>query len=143
VSHEQPTEGTIPPRRSRSRVLAEYRRVRQIKGESFRRWFNSRDLDLIVWFDPRGRISGFQLCYDQGSDQRALTWFRDKGYAHNRVDDGEDRPGGIKMTPILVADGVFERDRIVELFTAESAEIDPAVVELVGRKLREYPGPRG
>jgi hypothetical protein len=140
MSGQQSVDGALPPRRSRSRVLVEYRNTRQIAGESFRRWFSSRRLDLIVWYSPDNEISGFQLCYGEGPHGRALTWFRGKGYAHNRVDDGDDSFGGMKMTPILVPDGAFDRDSILESFSAESREIPVTVADFVTRKLEEYNG---
>lgn len=140
---EHPSAGPLPPpRRSRSRILLELRGVRQIPGESSRRWFYSRTFDLIVWYAETKMVLGFQLCYRQGTDEeRAITWREGEGFAHNRVDDGESCIGHTKMTPILAADGVFDRDAVLELFRAESNEMAPDVVKLVIEKLGEYEGP--
>ena len=54
-------------------MLAEVEHVRQRAGEPRRRWFASDDLDLIVWLDEADRFVGFQLCYDKGRSERALT----------------------------------------------------------------------
>jgi hypothetical protein len=121
-------------------VLVEYRNVRQIRGEGHRRWFSDEYFDLIVWYEgwSRSRISGFQLCYDRGVYERALTWRRDHGFSHEKVDTGENRPGGIKSTPILVADGVFDREGVAARFRESSRGIDPDVADLVLDKLAEY-----
>ena len=119
-------------------MLTETPNVRQVENEHFRRWFTDEFFDLIVWIDDTGVISGFQLCYDVGRNERALTWKRDHGYHHNGVDSGEDGPGIGKMTPILVADGEFNRHTIVSRFIAEAIEIDPDIYEFVVEKLREY-----
>ena len=42
-------------------MLKEYTHVRQIQGESKRRWFSDRYFDLIVWFGEQDEIVGFQL----------------------------------------------------------------------------------
>ena len=119
-------------------MLQEVRHVRQIPGEPFRRWFSDNTFDLIVWHDADHHVTGFQLCYREGVDHKALTWQRDSGFTHKRVDDGEGRPFRPKMTPILVPDGVFERDHVLTLFQKESKEINPHVVRIVTQRIREY-----
>jgi hypothetical protein len=121
-------------------MLVEYRDVRQIRGEGHRRWFADEYFDLIVWYDGRGRsrISGFQLCYDRSAYERALTWRRDGGFSHERVDSGEDRTGSLKSTPILVADGVFDREGVASRFREASRGIEADIADLVLRKLAEY-----
>ena len=43
----------------------EHLNVRQIPGESKRRWFHSENFDLIVWLSGDQGFSGFELCYDE------------------------------------------------------------------------------
>lgn len=119
-------------------MLRELRDVRQIEGEHRRRWFSDAFFDLIVWVDDGGEIVGFQLCYDKESRQRALTWKAPSHYIHTGVDDGENRPGRYKGTPILVADGAFDRTTIGERFRRAATAIDPAIAELVHAKLLAY-----
>ena len=80
-------------------MLKEYLQVRQIEGESKRRWFSDDYFDLIVWFDEQDEITGFQLCYDIHHVQRAVTWQKDSGFSHHKIDDGENRPGKAKASP--------------------------------------------
>jgi hypothetical protein len=124
-------------------VLVEYRNVRQIRGEGHRRWFSDDYFDLIVWYDSprRGRshITGFQLCYDRGGYERALTWMRDRGFSHEKVDTGEGRgSGNMKATPILVADGVFDSGQVADRFREASKGLDPDIADLVLDRLAEY-----
>jgi hypothetical protein len=125
-------------------VLAEYESVRQIRGEGHRRWFADEYFDLIVWSDrpgtDRSHITGFQLCYDRSGYERALTWTRDHGYSHEKVDTGESGPGGLKSTPILVADGFFDGAQVAMRFREASKGIDPDIADLVLDKLAECPG---
>ena len=116
-------------------MLTELGDVRQVEGEHRRRWFMDSFFDLIVWLDQGDAIVGFQLCYDKEGDQRALTWKAPDSYTHAAVDDGENRPGRYKATPILVADGAFDHTAIAERFRAESAAVDPAIAAFVYEKL--------
>jgi len=47
-------------------MLREVPNVRQIKGESKRRWFSDDYFDLIIWLDETDEIVGFQLGRDRG-----------------------------------------------------------------------------
>ena len=110
----------------------------QKKGEPHRRWFADEFFDLLVWEDENGEIAGFQLSYDKNRDQHTLTWEKQTGYHHYKVDDGESRPGKFKASPILFADGVFEYDKISERFKINSQEIDKIVSSFVYHKLKNY-----
>jgi hypothetical protein len=125
----------------REESLIEVPRCRQIPDEPRRRWFCSRTLDLIVWYSEDDRIVGFQLCYDDGTDRHSLTWTEDCGYRHHRIDEGEGKPGRHKMTPILIPDGIFDKDRVLTLFDAHSQAIDSQIKETVRQRLLEYSQP--
>jgi len=120
-------------------MLSEIRNARQIAGEGRRRWFTDDFFDLIVWYGDGEAPIGFQLCYDKKERERALTWTIEHGYQHNRIDSGEI-PGHAKMTPIIIADGSFERDPIAQRFRAASGGIDPAVAGFVVEKLDDFRG---
>ncbi len=115
-------------------MLTEVKEVRQIEDEGPRRWFTDSYFDLILWYEEDGDIEGFQLCYDKTEDERALTWRRESGYSHERIDDGET-PGRMKMTPVLVPDGTFDVNTIARRFREEAWDLDPLVSEFVYKKL--------
>ena len=119
-------------------MMKETKNVRQINEEPRRRWFWSDFFDLIVWLSDEDEVVGFQLCYDIRSNQRGLTWEKETGYSHEKVDAGEDKPGRYKGSPILVADGIFEEKRIAALFKDESKNIDKQIVDFVHVKILEY-----
>lgn len=102
-----------------------------------RRWYSDNYFDLIVWTGPDGFISGFQLCYDKYKRERALTWTKETGYSHERVDDGESNPAK-NQTPILVPDGVCPIREIIDLFLSRSAEVEPPIRTFITDRLREY-----
>jgi hypothetical protein len=118
-------------------LLKELKNITQIPGEPQRRWFADDFFDLIVWFDDQNDISGFQLCYNKETDERALTWKRQSSFTHHRVDDGEAKPQR-KATPILLADGKFDYKVIADRFKEESKKIDRAVSEFVLEKILQY-----
>jgi hypothetical protein len=122
-------------------MLKEVQKTRQITGEPHRRWFSDETFDLIVWYAAAGEIIGFQLCYRAWPDEKALTWLRGEGFSHNRIDQGEGRPDHHKMTPILLPDGEFDADRVLEQFQAASGDLDAEVVGMVTRALQNYPNP--
>jgi hypothetical protein len=67
-------------------MLREIRNVKEIPGQGARRWFNDEHLDLFVWYDARGRIIGFQICFDKNTrTERALTFTEEAGYALDQV----------------------------------------------------------
>ena len=121
-------------------MLEEKAEVRQIEGEGFRRWFSDSYFDLIVWYadERQEEIIGFQLCYDKPGTERAVTWRRGEGFSHNRIDDGE-RPFSSKMSPVLVADGVFDRDAVLGKFEKAAGKIDADLQAFIRIVLTEYP----
>lgn len=119
-------------------ALYEINDVRQIDGEPKRRWFYDDFFDLVLWLDDSGKILGFQLCYDKRRDQHALTWRADSGYLHNRVDDGESRPGKYKASPVLQPNGRFSKEGIAALFLRASRHLDRWIVEMVYEKIIQY-----
>ncbi|MBN1412411.1 MAG: hypothetical protein JW969_16305 [Spirochaetales bacterium] len=119
-------------------MLEEIRNVRQFPDDPVRRWFSDDYFDLIVWFDGKDRIIGFQLCYDKVKNEHSLTWYSDSGFVHNRIDDGE-HPGHLKMSPILVPDGVFENEKVAGLFKERSGKLDSKISGFVYKKILKYP----
>ena len=119
-------------------VLREFANVRQRPGEPRRRWFHSPEEDLIVWYETDGSLWGFQLCYDRKNLERALTWTKEKGYSHLKVDDGEIEPLTVKRTAILVPDGIFDAKGVLERFLSVSESLPEDIVELVVERIRAY-----
>lgn len=120
-------------------VLHEIRNVRQEKGEGRRRWFESDGLDLVVWLDGSETVSGFQLCYDLGDGEHALTWRTGCGFAHSTIDTGDESPF-VNRTPILQPDGNVPWTGLVRLFDARSSTLEPDLRQLVHEKLAERAG---
>ncbi|MEW6165950.1 MAG: hypothetical protein AB1642_12890 [Pseudomonadota bacterium] len=118
-------------------MLRELHNVQQVPGEPCRRWFFGHDLDLVVWEGEDGTIVGFQLAYDRHHDEHSISWHRERGFAHYAVDDGEPR-AGLKQTPILLADGPFQHDRVLDQFLARAAGLPAHVVACVAEKLRAF-----
>ena len=118
--------------------MIEIRNVYQKYGDPFRRWFSDDYFDLIIWENDKEQLIGFQLCYDIKGNEKAITFSDDK-FSHNKIDQGEDNPNK-NLTPILVADGVFDKQSILSKFEKDSTNIDDQVREYVINKIREYKG---
>ena len=120
-------------------MLREITAVRQDSAETQRRWFQDDFFDLFVWQGRDGEFVAFQLCYDIKSNERVLSWKKDKGYTHARIDSGEQVEQRLKMSPLMVADGVFQLYSIAPRFEQAAAGLDGDIRSFVLAKLREYP----
>jgi len=118
-------------------MLREFVPTRQIAGEPRRRWFASPSSDLIVWLRDDDSVSGFQLCYDKKDEEHALTWTEGQGFSHMRVDSGGSALAAGRGTPFLVANGVFDARRILQLFQADNKLVPKPFTAIVCAKLEE------
>ncbi|MDM8546477.1 hypothetical protein [Candidatus Venteria ishoeyi] len=118
-------------------MLYEILQVKQVKGEPLRRWFMDQEFDLMLWLDETHvRIIGFQLVYNKTREARVITWQHDKGCSHDRMDDGENRPGRYKSSPILLPDGVFRAKYLIESFRQAAGNLTANDVNFVCKKLK-------
>ena len=120
-------------------MLNEIKNVRQERGPGRRRWFEADGLELVVWLDAQEAVTGFQLCYDFGRGEHALTWRATGGFVHHAVDTGDTNP--LKNeTPVLVRDGVVPWAEVRRRFGAHSPGLEPALRQFIHEKLAESPG---
>ena len=119
-------------------MFTEIPNVRQVAGEPNRRWFSDGDLELIVWLGGQNRIIGFQLCYEIHRKPKALTWQENGGFRHAGIDDGEDRPGRHKATPVLIPDGTFDKENIGKRFAQAGQSLPDEIADFVKSKITEY-----
>jgi hypothetical protein len=118
-------------------VLREVPGVRQDRPSVRRRWYQDEFFDLYTWHAADGALIGFQLCYDVRGRERALTWHREHGLSHTRIDAGEGgKPG--PMTPILVGGGRFPHRLVRERFAREATGLDAPTRNFITAKMREY-----
>lgn len=111
-------------------MLREIKNVRQIPDEPNRRWFNSEEMDLIIWHDADS-IIGFQLCYDKPGHEKALSWKLETGLIHEKVDNGESRDGHYKATPILIQNGSYDIEKIRENFLNNAEKVNYDIRDFV------------
>lgn len=105
-------------------------------GDRRRIWFSSKLQDLYVWYDETENIVAFQLCYDKHHSEHAIYWRAERGFAHLKVDDGE---GSLRAgTPFLVADGHFDRDRVLNQFCKLATNIPEDISEFVRNRVVNY-----
>jgi len=104
--------------------------IRQVAGDLPRRWMADDYFDLYVWYQEDGPIYGFQLAYDKGGHERAITWRFDGSITHSLVDTGEDKPTA-NRTPVLRPGGIPPWAEIQDQFEQRSIQLDPEIRELV------------
>jgi len=118
-------------------MLREIGSTRQDSQRGARRWFQDDYFDLYVWQDTAGRPIAFQLCYERNRAEGAISWSRDEGYTHARVDAGEQAQKH-GMTPILRANGALPYFRVYSRFFAASTGWEPTLREFLLQHLRDY-----
>lgn len=119
-------------------MLREIKPLRQHPGE-FRRLFLDDFFDLYVWYrseDTQDEIIGFQLCYDKGNRERALTWLKGEGWKHSWVDTGDQTPKA-NRTPTLIHGCEDDLAWVVSRFQERSANIPVEINELITIRLSE------
>lgn len=121
-------------------MLREIGYIKQTPGQLFRRWFNDELLDLFVWQEEGGRITGFQLCFDKQADERALTYSEADGYALHNVHTEES---SLDMgSPVLRRGAELPFPHLLALLAERGAGIDSRVFRYVMEKLEAYPAAR-
>ncbi len=132
-------------------MLRKIQGVRQDTPGLLRRWFEDEFFDLYTWHSPDGALVSFQVCYDVRGCERVLSWHRQLGFSHNKIDSGED-DNKYPMAPILIADGRFPHRLVRERFSKHAGCLDEPTRTYILDKMREYgrlvargtpPRPRG
>lgn len=106
----------------------------ELHREPLTHWYTDEYADLYVWFDSAGAIAGFQLCYNKSRDEHSLTWKSSVGYAHNRIDAGDDSPLR-NQTPVVLPDGLCPLDQLRREFARRADKVEPAVREFISAAL--------
>ncbi|MBL4889241.1 MAG: hypothetical protein JKX97_04370 [Candidatus Lindowbacteria bacterium] len=113
--------------------------VLQIEGEPFREWYTDDVyFDLTVWYSEEGSIFGYQLTYGLHRDDHIVTWMRDRGLSHHKLDTGEDSPLH-NLAPILVEDGVMPTEAILTRFHAVCETLNKEIIDTVVDTLEHAP----
>jgi hypothetical protein len=119
-------------------MLREIVNAAQIDGEPRRRWFSGTEMDLYVWYAENGAILQFQICYDKGPDERTLTWHRDDGFAHHKVDSGENRTLHMKSSPVMTDRTGFDIAAIIAVFREAGRKLEYDLHEFIINRLEGY-----
>lgn len=94
-----------------------------------RRWFRSDELDLRTWSKEK-RLIAFELS-DSNWPPVALHWSDDKGLQCFNVDEGENRTGRYKASPLLTPSDISadRYQRIQEKLSEQASIIDGNLME--------------
>jgi hypothetical protein len=112
-------------------------KVKQDRAGHVRRWFRNDYFDLFTWQSPEAEVVAFQLCYNTGHNERVLSWKKDLGFLHCRIDDGQST-AFVNMSPIFVSDGSFPGSLVMQRFIRESAHVSEDLRCFVINKVSEY-----
>ena len=110
---------------------------KSVRDDYKRTWMSDDYLDLIVWYETSNAIHGFQLCYGKPDDERALTWLKNRGFGHTKIDSGEDAPEA-NRTPILLPDGTFPHEQVTREFRLRSEQLPKSLRSFVLAKLKQF-----
>lgn len=111
-------------------MLVELKNVRQISGEACRRWFSSPEMDLIIWHENDGKLAGFELCYDKDTCEKSF-YMGNAGQLNMLIDNGENRPGKYKSSPLVIRDTAIDAGRLKEEFILQSENLPQDIIEFV------------
>jgi hypothetical protein len=117
-------------------MLREITIVAQNKPGFRRRWFEGDYFDLFTWQDSSGAYTSFQLCYDVQHRERAFSWFADRGFFHDGVDDSGDLTRG--QPALLTQGGKLDAGEVLPRFEREAQNMPADVRELITEKIREH-----
>jgi hypothetical protein len=117
-------------------MLHEIASVKQDSPQRKRRWFRDENFDLYLWEAKSGAVTSLQLCYNRSHDEHILRWSAEDGYAHERVDAPEHKPGRA-MTAILVMDGKFPVELVLAQFQQAALELPAKIRNLVVGHIKE------
>ena len=120
-------------------MLQEILPARHTGKSRFKRWFNSRDMDLFIWFN-QGVPVRFLLSYNKLKNEHAFGWAQDEGLNHYRVDTGEEFTGSYKQSPIMFeAESDFDARQLAHDFLRRSDNIEASLADFIFARLLEYP----
>jgi hypothetical protein len=117
-------------------VLKEISSTRTDESEPTRRWFSDKIVDLYVWYDDNGAVIQFQMCYDKGPGEKALTWTRGGGFVQHAVDDGEAGLFRMKSSPILTERGCTDTVGALKLLESRGAKLEHDLYRFISDTLR-------
>ena len=117
-------------------MLREIRGVEQRNPQLKRRWFQDEYFDLWTWESAEGDLVAFQLCYDKRRDERALSWRRDHGFDHLRVQTGREVT---PSTAFLQGDGgVFPAVIVSRKLKAAAQSVPAPMRRFIFHKVKAY-----
>ena len=117
-------------------MLREITSVKQEQTDTRKRGFQSSGLDLLIWEDSAG-ISAFQLSYNRGGSERALSWKRTSNSLHVHVDNNK-RPGKYPITPLLTRKETIVDRSTYHAICRELATLESAIQTLVTSQLAQH-----
>ena len=70
----------------------------------------------------------------------SITWSKNRGLNHSRIDDGEDGFNH-KRTPILQVNGSLDTERVLNIFHSRCDSMEKVLIDDITCKIRLEPFP--
>jgi hypothetical protein len=121
-------------------MLKEFEIQQQSPGEKLRKNFCDSYYDIYVWYEPKGAICDFQLCYGTLSNQYMLEWHEDTGFKHSTVDKCK-ADLAVKKNLVVSPDHPFPYKEVIDGFLDSLKGSDKAILDdllFVYDKMIEY-----
>jgi hypothetical protein len=80
---------------------------------------------------------GFQICYDFGRAEHAVTWRPGLGFAHSVIDAGDEDPLHNRVSILRPPVGTPPWSDIARVFDERSEPLEPDLRQLIRDKLTE------
>lgn len=122
--------------------MREILRVAQKPGQPKKRWFNSIDFDLSLWYDDTGAPIRMEFHYDvQRYTEKSLSWRVNGEYTHGPVENGYG--AGRFHASSLVSTGKMplQQAKLIDQFIAHAGALPEDVRAFVVERIRDYPNP--
>jgi len=71
--------------------------------------------------------------------EKALTWSREFGFEHEKVDSGETEGLRHKEAAVLVPDGAVDARHVADIFAEAARSLPPGISRFVMDKLNSHP----
>ena len=110
--------------------------ITQQAGEPRRRWFAGAAMDLFLWLGQDGGVVQFQICYDKGPGEKAVTWTAGQGLRRHAVDDGTGGVLRMKSSPTLVPGGDVDLEPVCSLFEQQAGKLEHELYTFIMRHLQ-------
>lgn len=119
--------------------MREILRIVQREGQPRKRWFNSVNIDLSIWYDTDNKPVRMEMHYDVNTIEKSFSWKKPDIFTHDTVQSGYG--AGRFRASTLVGGGKMpmNKESLAEKFDQGADRLPQDVRDFVHSMIREYP----